>query len=294
MIRPMEIGAVFPQTESGDDPVALRDYVGAVEDAGFEFLAAYDHVLGANPERPGGWTGPYTHRHLFHEVFTLFAWVSAMTTRIGLATEILVLPQRQTALVAKQAAEVAVLSGGRLRLGVGIGWNAVEYEALGMSFTDRGARVEEQVELLRRLWADDLVTVDTRWHDIPDAGIRPRPSGGSIPVWMGGNADAARRRIARIADGWMLNPRPAEETRAAVEQMRGLVRDAGRDVDAFGIAGRVNWRGDMEATLQELRMWRDLRASHVSINTMGARLGELDGHVDALRRVLDAWRATGG
>jgi probable F420-dependent oxidoreductase len=291
MIRGMEIGVVFPQNVSGSDPGPMRDYVIAVESAGFDFLVAYDHVLGANPERPDRLTGPYTHHDSFQEPFVFLAWAAAMTTRLGLGTEILVLPQRQTALVAKQAAEVAVLSGGRLRLGVGIGWNHVEYEALGMSFRDRAARYEEQIDVLRRLWADDLVVFEGRWHRVSDAGINPRPPGGGVPVWMGGSAEPARRRIARLADGWMLNGRLDDEKRRHIEEVRTWVREAGRDADAFGIAGRVGWAGDVDPVIAEIGEWRELGASHVSVNTMNAGLPDMAAHVDVLRRVIEAWKA---
>jgi probable F420-dependent oxidoreductase len=286
----MQIGVVFPQTEIGDDPADLKLYVTTVEELGFDFLVAYDHILGANPNRPGGWQGPYTHRSMFHEVFVLLGWVSAITTRLELATEVLVLPQRQTALAAKQAAEVQILSGGRLRLGVGIGWNAVEYDALGLSFTNRGQRVEEQIELLRRLWAEDLVTFSGRWHHVDDAGINPRPADGRIPVWMGGTVEPALRRIARIADGWMVNTRLGEATVAKVEKVRTWVREAGRDPNAFGLEARVTWRGDIDEIAAELEAWRALGATHVAVNTMGAGIEGAHGHLDVLRRVLGRWQ----
>jgi probable F420-dependent oxidoreductase len=288
----MQIGVVFPQTEIGDDPVDVRLYVTGVEQLGFDFLVAYDHVLGANPNRPGGWDGPYTHRSMFHEVFVLLGWASGITTSLELATEVLVLPQRQTALVAKQAAEVDILSGGRFRLGVGIGWNAIEYDALGMSFSNRGRRVEEQIEVLRRLWAEDLLTYSGRWHHVDDAGINPRPADGRIPLWMGGYAEPALRRIARIADGWMLNRGVGEEVAARVEQMRTWVREAGRDVDAFGLETRVVWRGDIDAVAAEIDAWRALGATHVSVNTMGAGIQSAHGHLDVLRSVMGRWRGT--
>jgi probable F420-dependent oxidoreductase len=290
MIRRMELGVVFPQTESGGDPAAIQEYISAVEGAGFDFLVAFDHVLGANPERPDRLTGPYTHHDPFQEVLVLLGWAAGLTTRIGLATEVLVLPQRQTALVAKQAAEVAVLSGGRLRLGVGIGWNHVEYEALGMSWRDRSARYEEQIDVLRRLWADDLVVFEGRWHRIADAGIKPRPPGGTIPLWMGGSAEPARRRIARLADGWMLNGGLNDKKRADIQEMRAWVAENGRDPAAFGIAGRVGWTGDLEALVGEIAEWRHLGASHVSVNTMNAGLPDLTAHVDVLLEVIEAWK----
>jgi probable F420-dependent oxidoreductase len=286
----VHLGVVFPQLEIGAGAEGVRGYALAVEEAGFDHLVAYDHILGANPDRPGGWAGPYTHRSLFHEVFVLLGHVAAITERIELVTEVLVLPQRQTALVAKQAAEVDVLSGGRLRLGVGLGWNAVEYEALGMGFQDRGRRIEEQIDVLRRLWATELVTYQGRWHRVTDAGLNPLPQRRSIPLWMGGTAEPALRRAARLADGWMVNMRLGPELEASLAAVRGWVREAGRDPDAFGIAGRVTWRGDAAALVRDLRRFDELGATHVSVNTMGAGLDDWRAHIDALAAVIAAWR----
>lgn len=197
----MRIGVVFPQTEIGQDPAVIRDYAQAVESMGFTHLLAFDSVVGANPDRPGGWDSPYTYQHAFHEPFVLFGFCAAVTRRIELVTGVIILPQRQTALVAKQAAEVDVLSGGRLRLGIGVGWNTVEFEALGEYFGNRGKRVEEQLEVMRRLWTQELVTFEGQWHRVPDAGIRPLPVQRPIPIWMGGDSDAVIRRAARLADG---------------------------------------------------------------------------------------------
>ena len=197
----MKIGAVFPQLEIGADPKVVRDWATTVEDAGYNHVLAYDHVLGADPANRPGWTG-YTDKSLFHEVFVLFGYLAGITTELELVTGVLVLPQRQTALVAKQAAEVDVLSGGRLRLGVGIGWNHVEYQALGVPFRQRGALLEEQVDVLRRLWADPVISYDGKYHEIEEAGLNPLP-GREIPIWFGGSADAVLRRTGRIGDGWM-------------------------------------------------------------------------------------------
>ena len=225
----MDIGVVFPQVEIGRDPAAIRDYAQAVEGLGYTHVLAFDHVLGANPDRQGGWKGPYTHAHAFHEPFVLFGFLAGVTRRLGLTTGVLVLPQRQTALVAKQAAAVDVLAGGRLRLGVGVGWNAVEFEALGERFTDRGKRIEEQIAVMRLLWANELVTFEGQWHRVPDAGVNPLPLRRSIPVWMGGESDVVVRRAARLADGWMPHFRPGAEAAATVSRLHGLVKDAGRD-----------------------------------------------------------------
>lgn len=291
---PLRLGAVFPQTEIGTDPAAIRAYVEAVEAAGYDYLCVFDHVLGANPNRPGGWSGPYTHETPFHEVMVLLGWIAALTTRLELVTEVLVLPQRQTALVAKQATEIAILSGGRLRLGIGIGWNAVEYESLGMDFRDRGRRVEEQIEVMRRLWREPLVRFQGRWHSIPDAGLNPLPPGGSIPLWMGGTADPALRRAARLAEGWMSTVPVGEALEGRLAVLRSALAEAGRDPERFGIAGRVAWRGDRQAVLADLDRWREVGATHCSVNTMGAGLGTPADHAAVLADVADAWRARQG
>ncbi|TMD96094.1 MAG: LLM class F420-dependent oxidoreductase [Chloroflexi bacterium] len=264
----MQLGVIFPQTEIGNDPAVMRAYAATVEAAGYDHLSVYDHVLGAHPDRAAALGGPYTYRTPFHEVFVLLAHLAAVTEHIGLATEVLVLPQRQTALVAKQTAEIDVLSGGRLRLGVGIGWNAVEFEALGEDFHTRGKRVEEQIEVLRLLWAEELVTFQGRFHRITDAGINPLPPRRSIPVWIGGSAEPALRRAARISDGLMLQV-PVKTAAAHIEMVRGMVAEAGRDPAAFGISGRVTLWDDTESVIGRVREWEALGATHVSVNTMG-------------------------
>lgn len=214
----MKIGAVFPQLEIGADPAVVRDWTTTVEAAGYNHVLAYDHVLGADPANRPGWTG-YTDKSLFHEVFVLFGYLAAITTTLELVTGVLVLPQRQTALVAKQAAEVDVLSGGRLRLGVGIGWNQVEYDALGVPFEKRGARLTQQVDLLRKLWADPVISYDGRFDHVDEAGLNPLP-GREIPIWFGGTADAVLRRTGRIGDGWMPQSAPDENARRQIALMR--------------------------------------------------------------------------
>jgi probable F420-dependent oxidoreductase len=199
----MHFGAIYPQTEYPPDPIAVRDFAQAVEELGYAYVVAYDHVLGANPDRPGGWKGPYTHESAFLEPFVLFSHMAACTSRLGFLTGILILPQRQTVLVAKQAATLDVLCEGRLRLGVGLGWNEVEYVALGQDFHRRGRRMDEQLEVLRRLWTEPLVTFEGREHRIPDAGLNPLPRQRPIPIWFGGHDDRALRRAARFGGGWI-------------------------------------------------------------------------------------------
>lgn len=285
----MKIGVVFPQTEIGTDPVAIRDFVQAVEGLGYSHLLAYDHVLGADPAHYPGWRGAYTHEDMFHEPFVLFGYVAAVTRRIELVTGIIILPQRQTALVAKQAAEVDVLSGGRLRLGIGLGWNAVEYEALGQDFHNRGRRVEEQIALLRALWTQPVVTFQGRWHRVMNAGLNPLPVQRPIPIWVGGGADAVLRRTARLADGWFPLSRPDEATRILVQRLRDYAREAGRDPAKIGIEGRVRFvDGSPEVWAQAAGAWRDAGATHIVVNTMGAGLSSPQEHIEAIRRVRNA------
>jgi len=282
----MNIGVVFPQVEIGQDPSAIRDYAQAVEALGYTHILAFDHVLGANPERPGGWKGPYTYRHDFHEPLVLFGFLAGVTSRIGLVTGILILPQRQAALVAKQAAAVDVLSAGRLRLGVGVGWNAVEFEALNENFKNRGKRIEEQIEVMRALWEKELVTFNGQWHHIPDAGIKPLPPQRPIPIWMGGESPIVLERAARMADGWMPHFRPGAEAQAVVDKLHRSIREARRDPVTFGIEGRLTVAQVPEAQwATELTAWRAMRGiTHLSIHTVGVGLKTPADHVRMLER----------
>ena len=284
----MRIGVVFPQTEIGADPVAVRDYAQAAESLGYDHLLVYDHVLGANPSSRPGWRG-YQHTHMFHEPFVLFGYLAGLTQRMELVTGVLILPQRQTALVAKQAAEVDVLSGGRLRLGIGVGWNAVEYEALGEDFHNRGRRSEEQIEVLRALWTQELITYQGRWHKITDAGLNPLPVQRPIPLWFGGMADRVLRRIARHGDGWFPQFEPDDSGRAMLDKLHAYVRQEGREPSSIGIEGRVSLANQSPEEWEDIvRAWRELGATHVSANTMGSGLSSPDGHIEAIRRFKEA------
>lgn len=284
----MQIGVTFPQSEIGSDPVAIRDYAQAAEELGYRHILVYDHVLGADPTHREGWRG-YTHETMFHEPFVLFGYLAGLTRTLELVTGVIILPQRQTALVAKQAAEADVLTGGRLRLGVGVGWNPVEYEALGMDFSTRGRVIEEQVEVLRRLWTEPVVTYEGKYHRITEAGLNPLPVQRPIPVWMGGHADVLLRRTARIGDGWFPLMPPDDTARAAIERLREYAREAGRDPDSVGIEPRVNIgeRGPDE-WVRETEEWRELGATHISVNTMNAGLRSPDEHIAAIRRYKEA------
>jgi probable F420-dependent oxidoreductase len=281
----MKIGVVFPQTEIGNDPAAIRDYAQTAEGLGFTHVLAYDHVLGANPDRPGGWSGPYTYLTPFHEVFVLFGYLAGITQRLGLVAGILILPQRQTALVAKQAASLDVLSGGRLRLGVGLGWNEVEYAALNENFHNRGKRMEEQVALLRRLWTEPLVDFKGIWHTIPDAGINPLPVQRPIPIWFGGSAEAALRRIARLADGWIPLSRNAADARPALALLDRFLEQAGRSRSEIGLESRLSYGvGDPKAWETNIRDWQAEGATHLSFNTMGSGFKTPQEHIRAIQK----------
>jgi len=274
----------FPQSEIGADPKAIRDYAQAAEDLGYEHLLAYDHVLGADPSNREGWRG-YTHDTMFHEPLTLFGYLAAITRRLELVTGVIVLPQRQTALVAKQAAEVDVLSRGRLRLGVGIGWNAVEYEALGEDFSTRGARIEEQIEVMRLLWTQEVVSYKGNYHRIDEAGINPLPVQRPIPVWMGARADVGLRRTARVADGWFPLGPPDDRMREALKRLRNYVEEAGRDPESVEIEARLDvGRVSPEEWVRQTEAWRSLGATHISVNTMNAGLRSPQEHVETIER----------
>lgn len=288
---PVQFGVIYPQTEYPPDPAAVRDFAQTAEGLGFSHIVAYDHVLGANPERPGGWKGPYTHQSSFLEPFVLYSYMAASTTQLGFLTGILILPQRQTALVAKQAATLDVLSGGRLRLGVGLGWNEVEYAALGANFHDRGRRIEEQLEVLRRLWTEPLVTFQGREHRIDDAGLNPMPRQRPIPIWFGGHDDRVMRRTARFGDGWIPNYRSAADARPALDKLGSYLAEQGRSLAGFGLEARLPYRdGNPEAWLSVIEEWRQAGATHIGLNTMGAGLAGPADHQAAMRRFAEAVR----
>lgn len=285
----MKLGVVFPQTEIGADPAVLRDYAQAAEGLGYSHLLAYDHVVGADPDRPGGWRGPYTHKSLFHEPLVLFAYLGAITSRLEFVSGILILPQRQTVLVAKQAAEVDVLTGGRLRLGVAVGWNPVEYEALNENFTNRGRRIVEQIEVLRLLWTREVVEFEGRWHKISKAGILPMPVQRPIPVWMGGMSEVVLKRVARVADGWFPQLRPGDAARQTIERLHAYARQAGRKPEDVGIEARVGIANSTpDDWAKAVEDWRALGATHVGVSTMGAGLASPRDHIEAIRRFKEA------
>ncbi len=282
----MEIGVIYPQTELQGDPEAVRCIGLATEELGFAHLLAYDHVLGATHDREPKLQGPYTEEHPFHDPLIMFAYLAGITRRIEFVTGVLILPQRQTALVARQAADLDLLSGQRLRLGVGLGWNYVEYDALGQDFATRGRRLEEQVELLRRLWDEPLVTFEGAFDHIDRAALLPRPKR-RIPIWLGGFADVALRRAARIADGFIFADGAVDAFEAAPRLLQYL-RDEGRPAEGFGLHCNMLRAKSPEAVTETVHRWRDLGGTQASVSTMGQGFTTIDEHIGYLMRVSEA------
>jgi probable F420-dependent oxidoreductase len=286
----MRLGAIFPQLEIGNDQAEIAGWAFEVERLGYQHILAYDHVLGAETSTRPGWRG-YTSDDAFHEVFVLFGYLAAITSTVELTTGVLILPQRQTVLVAKQAAEVDVLSGGRLRLGIGVGWNRVEYDALGEDFRNRGARSEEQIDLLRALWAEPTITYEGRWHRVENAGINPRPVRGRIPIWIGGTAESVLQRIGRVADGWLPQRAPDDKAAAMMDRIRGYAEEAGRRPTDIGFEARLTVAATPRAAwLDVMAGWQRLGATHLSVNTMGFGAASPQAHVDVLADVIELSR----
>ena len=289
----MKTGVIFPQTECGTDVKAIGEFVRDVEAMGFDHLFVADHVLGADPKfhsHPS--LATYSHEAVVHEALTLMAYLAAITTRLTLATGILILPQRQTALVAKQAAQIDVLSGGRLRLGIGVGWNAVEFEALNETFENRGRRSAEQIAVLRALWTQSVVDFRGEFHRISHAGLNPMPIQRPIPIWFGvGSRDqpvppeAALRRIARLADGWSPNFPPDTQGHALVARVHQYAREAGRDPASLPLEGRIRLAGqDPDGWRKQVEAWKALGATSLIAEPRGAGLPFPHGHLDVLRK----------
>lgn len=284
----MKIGIVFPQTEFGNDPIAIRDYIQTAESLGYNHVLAYDHVLGANPVREGGWNGPYTHKTPFHDPFVLFSYMAGLTSTIEFATGILILPQRQTAVVAKQAATLDLLSNGRFRLGVGTGWNAIEYQALDQNFHTRGKRLDAQVKLLRQLWSGDLLQVNDEWHYINDASLNPTPTR-PIPIWFGGYVDVVLRRIAAVGDGWMPGHSSAEKAAADLEKLDRYLAENGRSRADIGIEPRTRYGDGNADNWQAVHDgWQAAGATHFSLDTMNVGLDTPAKHIAAIQHFAEA------
>jgi probable F420-dependent oxidoreductase len=297
----LKIGVVFPQMETGADPGGIRAWARAVDEAGYHHVMLYDHVVGADPAVHEGWKGDYTVKTPFHEPMVLFGFLAGLTS-MEMLSGILVAPQRQTVLVAKQAAEVDILTGGRFRMGVAIGWNHVEYEALGVDFTTRGRRVNEQVALLRRLWQEESVSFDGEFDTVRGIGLAPLPIQRPIPIWFGGQSPVAYRRAGRLGDGWIPEMGVDDSLAEAMAIVEQAARDAGRDPAVIGMQGRVRWgSGGVDQIIRDIERWREVGATHVAVNTMMAPSGRwrqdeqiglpgMDDHIAALQAIADELR----
>lgn len=281
----MDVGIIFPQTEIGTDPDLLARYARRVEAAGFEHLLAYDHVLGVDPDRPN-WSGGYDYQDQFHEPLSLFSHLAAVTTDLSFVTGVLVLPQRQTPLVAKQAIQVDRFSGGQFRLGVGVGWNEPEYVGMGRDFSTRGRRVEEAIDLLRQLWTQQLVEFDGEFHHVPRAGINPLPVQRPIPVWIGGAASPVLERIGRMGDGWLppaSHPSTLDEHMAAIDRH---AEAAGRDPARIGLHPRISVSRTESDWLDWVRAWADRDADYVAVGHANRGYAPED-HLTAIDETAD-------
>ncbi|MEO1165702.1 MAG: LLM class F420-dependent oxidoreductase, partial [Chloroflexota bacterium] len=275
------------QYEVSSDVDNIRTFMTEVEAMGYDFVLAYDHVLGANPERDTEWKGPYTYETQFHEIFSLFSYASAITTQLEFATGIVILPQRQTALVAKQAAQIDLFSIGRMRLGIGVGWNQVELEGMGEDFSTRGRRSAEQVEVLKLLWQNELVTFKGEFHHLDDVGINPLPIQRPIPVWFGGGADAVLKRMAKLGDGWMPGGMGFDRAKPRLEKLHRFLEDEGRDPANFGIDPFIPlYRMDESEHLDYVHQWQALGATHASILTMHGGNITVSQHLSALETFI--------
>lgn len=284
----MEIGAVIPHHEIGTDPGAIRAFAQGAEELGVTHLLIYDHVVGADRNRPGGFEGPYDSEVAFHEPMVLFGFLAGCTTRVELVTAVLILPQRQATLVAKQAAEVAILSGGRLRLGVGVGWNTVEFDALNEDFHTRGRRQAEQVELMRRLWTEDVFSFHGEFHRFEHASMLPRPDA-PIPILFGGSAPAVLERCARLGDGWMPLGSPNDKSADRVAELQRLRAAAGLPWDGFEIRVQAQYAGgDPDRWRGHLAKWEAIGATHMAIATHNAGPTDVDGHLGRIGEYLAA------
>ena len=284
----MEIGAVFPHNEIGTDPQAIKDYAQGVEELGVTHLLIYDHVLGADRNRPGGFEGPYDKDVAFHEPFTTFAFIAAVTKNLDMITTVMILPQRQTVLVAKQAAELAILSNNRFKLGIGVGWNAVEYVGLNENFKNRGKRQAEQVELMRLLWESEVLEYKGDYHHIDKASLNPRPSE-NIPIWFGGGAPQLIERCADLGDGWIPLMGPNEAARNTLEGIRAKREAKGLEWNNFGVQAQAQYAGgDPDRWNKHAEKWRDLGASHLAVATHNAEPTNVDGHLSRIKEYMNA------
>ena len=280
----MKFGVVFPQTEIGTNPDDIAAFARAADEMGYDHILTYDHVVGADTTNRPDWKGVYTSEDMFHEPFVLFSYLAAICKRIEFVTGILILPQRQTALVAKQAACLDILSRGRLRLGIGIGWNAVEYEALGENFRNRGRRSAEQIDVLRRLWAEPIITYEGQWHKITEAGLNPLPRNRTIPIWLGGDAPQVISRVAKLGDGWFPFYNPDIETQ--IQEMQTQARAYDRDPNSIGIECVLRANQSKQDAIDRIKHCQDIGVTHISVVTMSQGYDTVQEHIDSISRYM--------
>lgn len=289
----VRIGAVFPQNEISNDPDDIRTYASTLDQLGYRHILAYDHVLsGSQQAHHPKLVGRYDEKSPFHEVFVLFGYLAAIAPALEMVTGVLILPQRQTALVAKQAATLDLLTAGKTRIGVGIGWNDIEYQGLGETFGNRGRRLEEQMDVLRRLWTDSIISYEGRWHTIDHAGLAPMPVQRPIPLWIGGSAEVAIRRAARLADGFFANSGSQETYERIMAILRDEIQRSDRDPATFGIEPRITVAGtEPDDWKRSYTWWREQGVTHLTINTMGGGYTSVDQHLDALGKAIETLQA---
>jgi probable F420-dependent oxidoreductase len=279
----------FPQDIAMADPGAVREFAQMVDESGFDHLTVSDHVLGANPASRPNWTGRYTVDDPFREPMVMLGFIAACTSRVRLGTSIVILPQRQTALVAKQMAEIDILSDGRAMLGVGVGWNELEFVGLNEDFHTRGRRMEEQLAVMRALWTERSTTFKGEFHTIDDAGLNTMPVQRPIPIWMGGAAPRVLQRIARLADGWLPSSASVADFTAQLDQFKDLVREAGRDMSTIAVVPRMTLKRGAESTWPELvERWAATGATHLGVSTNNSDAGDAHEHIRLVRAFADA------
>ena len=288
---PMQYGAFFPTRDMPADRAVIRDWAQAAEELGFEYIEVSDHVLGADRAALPNFEGPYDINDSFHETFTTLAYMAAITENVGFSSGVLILPQRQTALVAKQAAQLDILCGGRLRLGIGVGWNPVEYEALGEEWSKRGRRQEEQVQLLNRYWSERTVTFEGEFDRVAHAGLNPLPIQRPIPLWFGGGVDAVLKRAAKYGQGWIPLGNPGSTSMGMLEKLREYLAAEGRDPATFGVEAWIRHNlGGPEDWRRAVNTWREAGASHATFYTSGQGVGGVDEQIAEMRRFMEAMK----
>jgi probable F420-dependent oxidoreductase len=286
----LRVGVIYPQNELGVDPGNLRAFAQESEAAGFDHLLLYEHVLGVNPEgRIPPLIGSHTLDDAFHEPLTAFAYIAACCERLELVTGVLVLPQRQTALVAKQAAEVSNLSKGRLRLGVGSGWNHAEFEGLGVDFSTRGIRLDEQIQLLRMLWSSPEIDFEGQFHRIQKAGINPLPVV-APSIWVGGQTVPAWRRGARLGDGFIFIDRSPGRADASEQWLRvqEFLVNEGREPGSFGSDISIRY-GDASSVADQIHDWVERKGTHVTVASNGRGFETVQEHLAFVCRVKELY-----